>query len=41
MGWNEATTTLFISVYAPCTQVPDSFDEHDWPEADWHPKPPQ
>ncbi|QKW66010.1 hypothetical protein HUT15_36365 (plasmid) [Streptomyces sp. NA03103] len=41
VGWNDATTTLFISVYAPCTQVPDGFDEYDWSEADWHPKPPQ
>ncbi|MEU7406729.1 hypothetical protein [Streptomyces sp. NPDC044948] len=41
VGWNDATTTLFISVYAPCTQVPDGFDEYDWPEAEWHPKSPQ
>ncbi|GAB7109865.1 hypothetical protein JCM4814A_81800 [Streptomyces phaeofaciens JCM 4814] len=35
--WNDSTTTLFISVYAPCAQVPDGFEEHDWSEADWHP----
>ncbi|WP_371614262.1 hypothetical protein [Streptomyces sp. NBC_00454] len=23
--WNNSTTTLFISVYAPCAQVPDNF----------------
>ncbi|MFI2437091.1 hypothetical protein [Streptomyces sp. NPDC018693] len=23
--WNDSTTTLFISVYAPCGQVPDEF----------------
>ncbi|MCX4682042.1 hypothetical protein OG413_43445 [Streptomyces sp. NBC_01433] len=36
--WNDSTTTLFISVYAPCGQVPDEFVEYDWSEADWHPK---
>ncbi|MFF3325284.1 hypothetical protein [Streptomyces sp. NPDC002889] len=36
--WNNSTTTLFISVYAPCGQVPDEFVESDWSEADWHPK---
>ncbi|WP_158828001.1 hypothetical protein [Streptomyces sp. NRRL S-118] len=36
--WNDSTTTLFISVYAACGQVPDDFVEHDWPEADWEPK---
>ncbi|MGW2182909.1 hypothetical protein ACWCXX_33535 [Streptomyces sp. NPDC001732] len=36
--WNDSTTTLFISVYAPCGQVPDSFVDYDWAEADWHPK---
>ncbi|MGW2111430.1 hypothetical protein [Streptomyces sp. NPDC001948] len=36
--WNDSTTTLFISVYAPCGQVPDSFVDHNWGEADWHPK---
>lgn len=36
--WNDATTTLFISLYAPCGQVPDAFADHDWPAADWHPK---
>ncbi|WP_409055894.1 hypothetical protein [Streptomyces sp. SYP-A7185] len=36
--WNDATTTLFISVYAPCGQVPDTFDEHRWPAADWDPR---
>ncbi|MFE7266821.1 hypothetical protein ACFU9B_32905 [Streptomyces sp. NPDC057592] len=36
--WNELTTTLFISVYAPCGQVPDSFVDYEWGEADWHPK---
>ncbi|WP_405796848.1 hypothetical protein [Streptomyces sp. NBC_01506] len=35
--WNDSTTTLFISVYAPCGKVPNEFDEYDWPEADWHP----
>lgn len=36
--WNDSTTTLFISVYAPCGQVPDDFSPYDWPEGDWHPK---
>ncbi|MFD7091030.1 hypothetical protein ACFV94_24985 [Streptomyces sp. NPDC059896] len=36
--WNDSTTTLFISVYAPCAQVPDEFVEYDGSEADWHPK---
>ncbi|MFD8414666.1 hypothetical protein ACFV2Q_23400 [Streptomyces sp. NPDC059650] len=36
--WNNSTTTLFISIYAPCGQVPDEFVEHDWAGADWHPK---
>lgn len=36
--WNDLTTTLFISVYAPCGQVPAEFVEYDWSEADWHPK---
>ncbi|MEV6731442.1 hypothetical protein [Streptomyces sp. NPDC051364] len=36
--WNDSTTTLFISVYAPCVQGPDGFEEYDWPEAAWHPK---
>ena len=36
--WSDSTTTLFISVYAPCVQVPDGFEEYDWSEADWHPK---
>lgn len=36
--WNDSTTTLFISVYAPCGQVPDGFVEYGWPEADWQPK---
>ncbi|SEE21632.1 hypothetical protein SAMN05216483_5642 [Streptomyces sp. 2131.1] len=36
--WNDSTTTLFISVYAPCGQTPDGFDEYDWPEAHWYPK---
>ncbi|NUK84742.1 hypothetical protein [Streptomyces lunaelactis] len=36
--WNDSTTTLFISVYAPCGQVPDEFVEYDWSEADWHPQ---
>ncbi|GFH38214.1 hypothetical protein [Streptomyces pacificus] len=35
--WNESTTTLFVSVYAPCAQVPTGFVEHGWPEADWRP----
>ncbi|MEU1146047.1 hypothetical protein ACFYO9_32090 [Streptomyces sp. NPDC005863] len=36
--WNDSTRTLFVSVYAPCTRVPDAFDEYDWPEAEWRPK---
>ncbi|MEV0774552.1 hypothetical protein [Streptomyces sp. NPDC050428] len=36
--WNDSTATLFISVYAPCGQVPDEFVEYGWSEADWHPK---
>ncbi|MEW1930199.1 hypothetical protein [Streptomyces sp. NPDC088360] len=36
--WNDSTTTLFISVYAPCGEVPDDFAEYGWSEADWHPK---
>lgn len=36
--WNDLTTTLFISVYAPCGQLPDEFEEYGWSEADWHPK---
>ncbi|MCX5115318.1 hypothetical protein OOK13_44205 [Streptomyces sp. NBC_00378] len=36
--WNDLTTTLFISVYAPCGKVPDGFVGYDWGEADWHPK---
>lgn len=36
--WNDSTTTLFISVYAPCGQVPDGFVEYGWSEADWQPK---
>ncbi|MFE9999822.1 hypothetical protein [Streptomyces avermitilis] len=36
--WNDSTTTLFISVYAPCVQLPDGFEEYGWSEADWHPK---
>lgn len=36
--WNDSTTTLFISVYAPCGQVPDEFVEYGWSEADWHRK---
>ncbi|WJV45814.1 hypothetical protein [Streptomyces flavofungini] len=36
--WNDSTTTLFVSVYAPCGQVPGKFMKHDWPEADWYPK---
>lgn len=35
--WNDSTATLFISVYAPCGQVPDEFVEYDWSEADWRP----
>ncbi|MFI8437373.1 hypothetical protein ACIGJO_27260 [Streptomyces sp. NPDC079020] len=38
--WNDSTTTLFISVYAPCGRVPDTFEEYDWPEGVWHPKKP-
>ncbi|WP_405691487.1 hypothetical protein [Streptomyces sp. NBC_00057] len=36
--WNDSTTTLFISVYAPCGKVSDEFVEYDWSEAGWHPK---
>ncbi|WP_327334094.1 hypothetical protein [Streptomyces anulatus] len=36
--WNDSTTTLFISVYAPCGQVPDEFVEYGWSEADWQPQ---
>ncbi|MFF2184967.1 hypothetical protein [Streptomyces sp. NPDC058155] len=36
--WNDSTTTLFISVHAPCGQVPGEFVEYDWSEADWHPR---
>ncbi len=36
--WNDSTTTLSVSVYAPCGRVPERFVEHDWPEADWHPE---
>ncbi|MFI6948027.1 hypothetical protein [Streptomyces sp. NPDC050422] len=36
--WNDSTTTLFISVYASCGQVPDAFEEYGWSEAVWHPK---
>ncbi|MFD7833954.1 hypothetical protein [Streptomyces sp. NPDC059761] len=35
--WNDSTMTLFISVYAPCVQVPEKSVEYDW-SADWHPK---
>ncbi|WP_381790694.1 hypothetical protein [Streptomyces niveus] len=35
--WNDATTTLFISVYAPCGQVPGEFEKYGWSEADWRP----
>ncbi|MCX4673553.1 hypothetical protein OG453_44155 [Streptomyces sp. NBC_01381] len=35
--WNDATTTLFISVYAPCGKVPAGFAEYGWAEADWRP----
>ncbi|MBW1604217.1 hypothetical protein JJV70_19350 [Streptomyces sp. JJ66] len=38
VDWNTATTTLFISVYAPCGQLPEAFDEYHWPEAVWHPE---
>lgn len=38
LRWNSSTTTLFVEVYAPCTQVPDEFNAHDWPAADWLPK---
>lgn len=36
--WNDSTTTLFISVYAPCGQVPDGFVEYRWSQADWQPE---
>ncbi len=36
--WNDSTTTLFVSVYAPCGQLPGEFVENDWSEADWYPK---
>ncbi|WP_399921666.1 hypothetical protein [Streptomyces kanamyceticus] len=36
--WNDSTTTLFVSVYAPCGQVPDTFDAYEWPGVDWEPK---
>lgn len=38
--WNNSTTTLFVSVYAPCGKVPDDCNEHVWTEAEWHPKRP-
>ncbi|TXR99915.1 hypothetical protein EAO73_28875 [Streptomyces sp. col6] len=36
--WNTSTTTLFVSVYAPCGQVPDGFSGYNWPAARWSPK---
>ncbi|WP_405661865.1 hypothetical protein [Streptomyces sp. RK9] len=35
--WNDLTATLFVSIYAPCGQVPGDFVEYDWSEAGWQP----
>ncbi|MBT2389798.1 hypothetical protein J7E87_10220 [Streptomyces sp. ISL-1] len=36
--WNNSTTTLFISIYAPCGRVPDEFVDsyYHFPEGAWH-----
>ncbi|KAB2589732.1 hypothetical protein [Streptomyces arboris] len=35
--WYHETGTYSVSVYADCGELPDGFDEYDWPESEWDP----
>lgn len=37
VGWYRSTGTVAVTLYAPCGQVPEAFDEYDWPGARWAP----
>ncbi|MFF6776733.1 hypothetical protein ACFY8W_24740 [Streptomyces sp. NPDC012637] len=37
VDWYEPTGTYVMSTYAPCGELPEGFDEYDWPAADWAP----